>query len=696
MGGSRSSVTGSDPFDPAAFRGMGRAADEVLPPWLKGAISTLETRNPLRLLLPDDVTEHEDSGHSDIRNTFDIVIASEQEVVPFAFTKHTALSSEFTTRLGNIRASPTTTDFTTNDRPSATNKNLASWGSEVQKQRDHITPLELSFSTPGPASTTSLLASPVLPRPPAYAPRVVPTVSQSGLDEPVSSEFVPFTKPGPCSSTAHTARVPVATGLLHLRQHVASSPVQDATSPVLRRLESPLSILPFSTPGPIPPVKGSITTATDICFVRSPAPSNLTLYTLPSPHEQPQQTSTPDLLYSSPASPKPPTKPNLVSPRSSSVEDFLFILQDGTPAVARPHSPLVPRDQFEPASGNIDYNVLDFKWERFDRGDMVADSALASSPRPPHPGSEETFWSQPARRLPALATPIQRQDDLGLVSSPASLRLTGISTPLPASLSPSRDHSDANKGAPGRQQDSNPFAWIIPPRHAGPPSTPQSKKSSNRRTPRTRAARRTADRERLPGLASEARPAKAGGGPQCQGRRQPGVVDVDASETQGPELHPPERRVPFAPCAGIYISPLQSDSDDRAGEGDMDGTCEEELESGRRRSRLTTESKAGSSGNKLSASSGRMEDVHQRRLEAVSRGPTRCVPSTMAPRRDDRVGAPGFGTGKQGVSQSTINNSTQSGGSPCDVDEDEVEEVEEDELERCSQETRDTIESWTA
>ena len=53
----------------------------------------------------------------------------------------------------------------------------------------------------------------------------------------------------------------------------------------------------------------------------------------------------------------------------------------------------------------------------------------------------------------------------------------------------------------------------------------------------------------------------------------------------------------------------------------------------------------------------------------------------------------------QGVTQSTIICSTQPGGSSCDGEEDEideVEEVEEDQLEGCSQETRDTIESWTA
>ena len=582
MNGTGPSAKGSDPFDPAAFRGTGGGhcrAIEDLPSWLRGTISTLDTRDPLRLLLPDDVARHDDSSQSTIRSTLDIAIASEQEEAPFAFTSPTASSSGLAGRMGNTRALSTTTGFAKNDGLSTPN-NVSGFGSITQKRRNDTAPLQVPFSTPGPASATSLLASPVLPRPSAFATPLVPTISMRGIDGTLASGFVPFTNPGLFSSTGDTPCMSVATELLHPHEHVTSSPIEDATSPVPSLPKSPLPVLPFSTPGPNLPIKGTLSIALNPCYTRAPASESSRPYTLqsPGPHDQTQQESTPDLLYSSSPSTKQLNKPSPPSPRSSPAEHFLFFFQDDALDVARPLSLVTSDDQFEPFSGNIDYDSLDFQWKRFDRGDIVADFTLASSPPPPHPGSDETFWKQPAWRLPALTPSAGQQDDVRLSSSPASLRLSGVPTPFPASPHTPHEYFDTDKGTPNHQRDGKLFAWILPPRHAGPPSTPQSKTCSSRRTPDALAQQRLANQDYLPGPASEPESLQVVSEPQRQGPRSTGVSNVDARGAQALESRPSERRVPFAPCAGIYISPLQHNSENR-NEGDLSRIREEESDS---------------------------------------------------------------------------------------------------------------------
>lgn len=84
----------------------------------------------------------------------------------------------------------------------------------------------------------------------------------------------------------------------------------------------------------------------------------------------------------------------------------------------------------------------------------------------------------------------------------------------------------------------------------------------------------------------------------------------------------------------------------------------------------------------------------RQRLETASHAFVLDVPSTTIAHQSDRAGA--TTSAEQGVSQSTVICSTQSRGRSHDSEEDEIEEVDEDQLEGCSQETRDTIESWTA
>ena len=60
------------------------------------------------------------------------------------------------------------------------------------------------------------------------------------------------------------------------------------------------------------------------------------------------------------------------------------------------------------------------------------------------------------------------------------------------------------------------------------------------------------------------------------------LADVDIPGTQRPESRTPEQRLPFAPCAGIYISPLQDNSETEDEEGYPNRTCEEPDSSQRR------------------------------------------------------------------------------------------------------------------
>lgn len=537
MGGSRPSVKGSDPFNPAAFVSIGTDANRSigsLPPWLEGTISTLEICNPLRLLLPDDVATGEERS----------------------LTTSPAASIFLEKPLANL----TTTSAI--EARASVNMKLADWSSHFRDHYGDTVSLELPFSTPGPASTTSLLPSPALAHSPAHPPTLVPIVSHRPLqvDAPVSSMFAPFAKPGPCSSTEHIIR-PLVAKPLHLRRRVTSSPVQENASAILRLSQSPSHVPPFSTPGPVRQrVENAILTATNVRFVESPARKNPAFHIWPSLHDQPQQGSIPDLLYSSPVPTERPTKLSPASPRSSSV--------DGSPFSARQDHDA--HDQFASPRRNFDYKALDLQWERFDRGDVVADPTSDSSCA--LLGSEEKFWSQPPRRLPALASPFQGQDDPALNSSPASLRLTGISTP--SLTSPRSPWSQCDRGRP---QDGNPFAWIVPPHHAGPPSTPQPKNSSSRMTSKSQAPHRPSPL----GSASETEPAKTGGGLQWPGRT-PRVAALDTSEMQGHSPRAAEQHVAFAPCAGIYISPLRSALDVGDGVEDVNGTSEGELKPGQR------------------------------------------------------------------------------------------------------------------
>ncbi|TBU33756.1 hypothetical protein BD311DRAFT_802789 [Dichomitus squalens] len=343
--------------------------------------------------------------------------------------------------------------------------------------------------------------------------------------------------------------------------------------------------------------------------------------------------------------------------------------KDDTPVIAQlSEFPFIADNVHEVARTHIDIDALDFKWERFDRGDIVADVTSASSPRSVHPGSEEAFWSQPAGHIPTPVAsptrlPVPRTD-----SSPASLRLTGISTPVAAS-----PHKQAVlKHLGDQEKDGGLFAWIVPPRDAPPPSTPKASKTSSHHPATGRPPRHNADQDFPPAPASRPGPGVATAGGSPGGKHQRGVADRDETESTETGLSPP-RRLPFAPGPGIYISPLRDNPDD----GDETGGED-------------------SGGDEAIGSEGYTGNVHRPRVTVVApadRGLSANVcqnkPATAAQSANEGTKE----DAKRRASQSISDVSTQSDENRRNIDDDEVEESS---LQGCSQESKDSIESWTS
>ncbi|TBU55829.1 hypothetical protein BD310DRAFT_932856 [Dichomitus squalens] len=571
MGKPRSSANGHDPFDPEAFSGMQSDGGRPVPAWLRGTISTLETRNPLRLLLPDDTDAHEQSSHLSSEAFSDIIPMDE---APFAFTSPTHPPTHYIVPTNvTARSSPNTilipTPVSTALEAGMQERVVKGHGTDFGDSIHHIGSAAVPFSTPGPASKLSLPASPIRARShidmmPYSSPD--PVRSHTVLKAGVASPFKPFSRPGPIASTDSKARGVVTT--FHLpsideslyAQHLVYSYDQDTTTPMPQPLLPPAYILPFSTPGPAASSLDRLCTATRSEGLRytptDPGPD------LSLPDRSPRREPTPDQFYSRTASTKSRTKQSSLSPwsSSSSVERFLLTLhsKDDTPVIAQlSEFPFIADNVHEVARTHIDIDALDFKWERFDRGDIVADVTSASSPRSVHPGSEEAFWSQPAGHIPTPVAsptrlPVPRTD-----SSPASLRLTGISTPVAAS-----PHKQAVlKHLGDQEKDGGLFAWIVPPRDAPPPSTPKASKTSSHHPATGRPPRHNADQDFPPAPASRPGPGVATAGGSPGGKHQRGVADRDETESTETGLSPP-RRLPFAPGPGIYISPLRDNPDD--------------------------------------------------------------------------------------------------------------------------------------
>ncbi|RDX55169.1 hypothetical protein OH76DRAFT_1478618 [Lentinus brumalis] len=305
-------------------------------------------------------------------------------------------------------------------------------------------------------------------------------------------------------------------------------------------------------------------------------------------------------------------------------------------------TPLETDEPGTPHSQQVDYEALDFKWEKFDRGDIVLDAP--SSPLPPADSySEEVFWSQP--RAPEPHTPIRTDSfdppDAALESSPASLRLSGISTPDMQSPQIQR-HADAHIHTPSRRY------------HATHDSryTQTDRRLRSVATPRMTAPSTQAELSEQDPWAEDVRQHLMGVQPQ-DGQRSRSYDDgVDEEEAEPRSDTPPAAS--FAPAPGIYISPLRGPADvDGEGEGGVEG--------------LGSHPK---------------DRVAQRAVYANTRSSNPSLkPSAIV---HDQPAS------EEEISQSTSQSGEHAAGCGSWADE-----IEEDELARSSQESKDTIESWS-
>ena len=107
MGRLKSSVVGQDPFNTDAFSGLDNDCGRSLPAWLRGTISTLETRNPLRLLLPDDADtlEHPSLANSEASSNTTAVPDRGEAAVAFTRPTVPSISDAITANI-TARSSP--------------------------------------------------------------------------------------------------------------------------------------------------------------------------------------------------------------------------------------------------------------------------------------------------------------------------------------------------------------------------------------------------------------------------------------------------------------------------------------------------------------------------------------------------------------------------------------------------------------
>ncbi|KAI0630178.1 hypothetical protein C8Q77DRAFT_246723 [Trametes polyzona] len=143
------SVTGTDMFAPGAFQepaDAGQNPANPLPPWLRGTLSSLDSKHPLRHLAPGEPTTRGDSSPSVLDSSSDTLFTPVEES-PFAFS------------------------VSVRDAPSHDAKLYADVSRDLMQAYDDRPELELPaalssateppvlpFSTPGPASTISIAA----------------------------------------------------------------------------------------------------------------------------------------------------------------------------------------------------------------------------------------------------------------------------------------------------------------------------------------------------------------------------------------------------------------------------------------------------------------------------------------------------------------------------------------------------------
>ncbi|CDO69372.1 hypothetical protein BN946_scf184961.g14 [Trametes cinnabarina] len=294
---------------------------------------------------------------------------------------------------------------------------------------------------------------------------------------------------------------------------------------------------------------------------------------------------------------------------------------------------------------------VSFKWERFDRGATA--EHISSSPGGINvDNSEERFWSQSApitlssgylhRSLPPTAIAPH------LYSKPSAVISNTRPSPLDSGLRATATDDVPNRAlsiAAPRPRPLPVNAERSPRASQGDDENPfvwiVPPRDGPLSTPPSRTAPRPADQSEVttPSLRNELSP-----------RRSVQPLDDSIRQSLGGSTPARRRGVPFAPAPGIYISPLYNSSP-----------------------RATTDVNTTS--------------AHLFEQNVKSDGPP-ALPRTS----DSKDVRPEQESGEEPLDEPLQEANSQD---PTQIDEptEDVEEV--DELEGCSQDSRDTIESWT-
>ena len=547
----RSSVRGHDPFhrstfgDPDENHSFVDAAGQV-PSWLQTTITTLDSKHPLRLLLPQTT----DSSSSILDESSETADQQTADSSPFAFVHPSKpeLSNVSKRSPREIAPVPLQPPWEYVDQPLVTNQVTRVALVSPQNRPLSSGPFArhgLPFSSAGPAATFPL----VVDIAPAFAPPLTPALGTllQYRDSSAGVMPVPFSTPGPtCLNGGPRA------SLVYSADYDSASPAwllpprPDELPPLLSPQHNRK---PFSTPGPMAGIATSVDedfhqSTEDIAPLLSsaqglcPSPSHATAH-------MPWLQGSP--LPTSPVASPPPEAAKCSVPSPAKLRQSYL------------DAPVIRFDA-EDATRELplNYEALGFKWEKFDRGDIVLNASSSSPPPADNGDSEEAFWSQPLR-VQSPHTPNRaglfehtRPPEADLQSSPASLRLSGVSTP-DLQIPSARDHvvqlrtpsPHAHEPQASQQsEDGDDFTWIVTPRDLPAPST-------------NRPIAKPACEDRDPWADDAGRWERSSGehGDHC----------VDELDEEEPSTSAPPG-VPFAPAPGIYISPLRGTDDEIAGE----------------------------------------------------------------------------------------------------------------------------------
>ena len=475
-----------DPFHPSTFleptdpddRPPSRTASESFPAWLKGAISSLDPKHPLKLLVQDQAPPHRQSSPSDLNPSSDMSSTHEQESFALVF-RAPSTTSTADLPMKDFHGSPTAYYLSAS---STAKLQKSSWHAlpytaEAATVNNHVSELSPPFSLPGPASTISL----------------------------------------PSPDFDLTANILSRQTRRHgLRDTDGGTPLFDFQS-----LTAPSCALSDI---------GRSSSTSPERFGSSPW-QHLPSMALPQPESnarQPIHGTSPMLSHSHiPLTPGSPSR-SLSAHQDISVHSKRFLSDIGSPEAVEHASP----------DREIDHSALGFKWEKFDRGDIIFDASSPSLGHSLELDSEAAFWSQSAPHTP-------HQDDVVCPSLPG-ISSHAASSPVPvtpprATISSGRRTNPLTQATPhfqpisdkeSRPHGENPedqFIWIVPPKD-----------------------------EPVPSLRFQRITDTAPSTPEELSGQQKNRETKDEAVAQRPSV---SAKPSFAPAPGICISPLGATSD---------------------------------------------------------------------------------------------------------------------------------------